>query len=84
MPPYAPIQCDHERVPIKYNYFIRRTKSNRFPVYNETGRGGNLQITQIQRVEGDPRVQNYGVLLIIGIATGIREEFGSAVGQDKL
>lgn len=44
------------RIPIQYKYYVRRTKSNNFPVYNVAKRGGSQQITQIHHVEGDPRV----------------------------
>ena len=54
IPIRGPIQKD--RTPVQYKYFVRRTKSNRLPVYNLSKRGGSLQITQIQHVEGDPRV----------------------------
>ena len=43
-------------MPVKYKYYIRRTKSGNIPAYNETGHGGSRQMTVIRLVEGDPRV----------------------------
>jgi hypothetical protein len=51
-----PVPLPQERTPVVYPYFIRRTKSNNLPVYNIKKHGGSLHITQIQHVEGDPRV----------------------------
>lgn len=45
-----------DRTPVQYPYFVRRTKSDNLPVYNVTKRGGSLQITTINHVEGNPRV----------------------------
>lgn len=43
---------------VQYKYYIRRTKSNNLPVYNDLRHGGSLEMTTIHHVEGDPRVVN--------------------------
>lgn len=47
---------ERQLMPVKYKYYIRRTKTGNLPVYNETGHGGSLRTTIIRLVEGDPRV----------------------------
>jgi hypothetical protein len=54
-----------EKAPIKYSYFIRRTKSSNLPVYDVAKHGGSMQITQIQHVEGDPRVNELNVFNLL-------------------
>jgi Mitochondrial large subunit ribosomal protein (Img2) len=45
-----------DRMPVKYEYYIQRTKSKNLPVYQISKRGGTFQVTEIRHVEGDPRV----------------------------
>jgi Mitochondrial large subunit ribosomal protein (Img2) len=47
---------EQERTAIKYGFFIPRTKSNQLPVYHVVKGGGNRLLTQIQHLQGDPRV----------------------------
>ena len=77
-----PRPIDKKRSPIRYPYFIRRTKSKNLPVYNVAKHGGSLEMTTIHHVEGDPRVETEILLVadIVGFIVGTWEEFGSSVG----
>jgi large subunit ribosomal protein L49 len=37
-------------------YFVTRTKSNELPVYTDTKRGGNLKLTTVRKIDGNPEV----------------------------
>lgn len=53
-PPYpsSPSPIDLSSAPPE-PYFVHRTKSNNFPVYQRAARGGNLRQTLVRKVEGD-------------------------------
>ena len=49
---------------VRYNYFVRRTKSENLPVYNLSKHGGSLQLTTIYHVEGNPGVSRSSPLVV--------------------
>jgi large subunit ribosomal protein L49 len=49
-------------------YFVGRTKSNNLPVYKLAKRGGNLQQTKIQKVEGDTSILRTQLQSALGLS----------------
>lgn len=62
--PVTPLPAD--QCAPNLSYFVTRTRSNELPVYQDRKRGGNLKLTTVRKIDGDPSVLRDELRIALG------------------
>ncbi|KAE8557252.1 hypothetical protein EYB25_001958 [Talaromyces marneffei] len=72
----APSSTQTQTAPLQLTnlpYFVRRTPSNKLPVYLETKAGGTKRLTKIQKTEGDLEALKSDLAKALNLETGSKK-----------
>lgn len=80
-PPISPVEAkapstQAQSAPLQLTnlpYFVRRTPSNKLPVYLETKAGGTKRLTKIQKTEGDLEALKSDLAKALNLETGSKK-----------
>lgn len=80
-PPISPVEAEApstqaQTAPLQLTnlpYFVRRTPSNKLPVYLETKAGGTKRLTKIQKTEGDLEALKSDLAKALNLETGSKK-----------
>ncbi|EED19428.1 mitochondrial large ribosomal subunit L49, putative [Talaromyces stipitatus ATCC 10500] len=81
-PPISPVETEApsstqaQTAPLQLTnlpYFVRRTPSNKLPVYLETKAGGTKRLTKIQKTEGDLEALKSDLAKALNLETGSKK-----------